>query len=285
LVVIAPVEVLTALLSSSIRSANSTGSSLTRVGANGQVQLNVNGGHIGTVIAGGLAIGLLSVVAGELASGASLKAVSEAYLGHHPDWRASLRFALSRLRSLIWLALVHAVVIVVGFVACIVPGVYFYGAFSVAVPVLLLEDVRGTKALGRSRRLVQGRWWSVAGAVLIGTLLTAVVQGAIAAVLTSASSSASNQVVTDIVSAIAGTVATTITTPFLAAVIVVLYIDLRVRKEGFDLELLAQRVGVEMPPGAAAPVFLPEPPPAPAGDGDEPPFWPPPPGWRPRGDQ
>jgi hypothetical protein len=65
-------------------------------------------------------------------------------------------------------------------------------------------------------------------------------------------------------------------------VAVVLYFDLRVRKEGFELELLAQRVGIAPPEGTTfAPSPIPPPPPV-LGD-DQPPFWPPPPGWRPGG--
>jgi hypothetical protein len=66
-----------------------------------------------------------------------------------------------------------------------------------------------------------------------------------------------------------------IATPAAAAFVTVLYIDLRVRKEGFDLLLLARRLGVERPPGQELPAFLPEPPQT----GSRPPFWPPPPGW------
>ncbi len=66
-------------------------------------------------------------------------------------------------------------------------------------------------------------------------------------------------------------------TPAAAAFITVLYIDLRVRKEGFDLLLLARRLGVERAPGQEPPSFLPEPAPV----GSQPPFWPPPPGWKP----
>ncbi len=44
-----------------------------------------------------------------------------------------------------------------------------------------------------------------------------------------------------------------ITTPFMAAVLVLIYFDLRVRKEGFDLELLSQGVGVPGAPPAGGP--------------------------------
>ncbi|HEY3238117.1 MAG TPA: hypothetical protein VGL92_01040, partial [Acidimicrobiia bacterium] len=77
------------------------------------------------------------------------------------------------------------------------------------------------------------------------------------------------------VGALANILSDVITTPFVAAVFVLVYFDLRVRKEGFDLQLLAQAMG-PLPEGG---------PPAPAGPyGAPPPAWPPPPSeWSPPG--
>ena len=81
-----------------------------------------------------------------------------------------------------------------------------------------------------------------------------------------------------LIAAVAGTAGALVSTPFSAAYHTVLYFDLRVRKEAFDLQLLAQRIGVDPPAGAhlgpAAPVD--------ETGGDQPPFWPPPPGWKPQ---
>jgi hypothetical protein len=66
-------------------------------------------------------------------------------------------------------------------------------------------------------------------------------------------------------------------------VLTVLYFDLRVRKEGFDLELLSRRMGVD-PATVANPAFLPPampPPPPSPGPQDRPTGWPPPPDGRP----
>jgi hypothetical protein len=56
-----------------------------------------------------------------------------------------------------------------------------------------------------------------------------------------------------------------------------------VRKEAFDLQLLAQQIGVD-PDSVAVPAA-----PLRVGtwedeldDGEQPPYWPPPPGWKPR---
>ena len=56
-----------------------------------------------------------------------------------------------------------------------------------------------------------------------------------------------------VANAIATGIAAVLTTPFTAAVTALIYFELRVRKEGFDLALLAQRMGVAPPPGGFAP--------------------------------
>jgi hypothetical protein len=228
-------------------------------------------------MAGILVIGVLSFIAAEIATASSFKVVSGAYLDTPPDWRESLRFAISKLGSLVWLSVLTGFLLVLGLLACVIPGVYFYGAWAVAVPALLLEDLRGRRALKRSRQLVEGRWWATVGALLVALILSSIVQGMFSGLLLAVVAGGGNDVVEAIAQAIASTAASVLTTPFTAAVITALYFDLRVRKEGFDLELLARRVGVEPPPGGRSDLL---PPPPPTRDA-EPPFWPPPPGWRP----
>ena len=94
----------------------------------------------------------------------------------------------------------------------------------------------------------------------------------------------------DIIRVVAGTASSAVTTPFIAGVITVLYFDLRVRKEGFDLELLAREVGVDPDDLDRSTVpLIPPPPPTPPPftdrPGSQPPFWPPPPGWKPEPDE
>jgi hypothetical protein len=113
----------------------------------------------------------------------------------------------------------------------------------------------------------------------LSSILGGAIEGAVVGVSTVQAGQAS--VIGVVVNIVAGTVSSVLTTPFVAAFVTVLYFDLRVRKEAFDLQLLAQRIGVDPPAGA---LLAPS---APLVDdrGDEPPFWPPPPGWKPRSGQ
>jgi hypothetical protein len=195
-------------------------------------------------------IGLvITFISTAIATAGVFRMVSGLYLGDEPDWRDSLRFAFRRLGSVLWLLTIVGVLQAIGIVLCLVPGIWMYGAFAVAMPVLLVEDVRGSKAVRRSVDLVKGRFWPTFGAVFIGALLAGFVQGVFTAPVFVAQAVEANTVVTFLLTATANVAGTALTLPFTAALTTVIYFDLRVRKEGFDLFLLAQRMGVEAPEG------------------------------------
>jgi hypothetical protein len=221
---------------------------------------------------------VINIVSSALAQAACLKSVSDTYLGTETDWVASLRFGFRRLGSLLWLTLIHGVIVLLGFAACIAPGVWLYVAWSVAVPVLLIEGTRGFGALRRSFNLVRRRWWPTAGILLLANILaTAVAAGIGLLALPLLFAGRDNEFVYDLANGVFGAVASVLTIPFTAAVVAVIYFDLRVRKEGFDLQLMAQRIGA--PAGSVSPTLMPWSQPVPgAGGGWVPP---PPPGWQP----
>lgn len=206
-------------------------------------------GVVWTFLAALLVQVLVVGVAGVLAIAAAFKALSDAYLDHPPTWRGSLRFALARIGSLLWIGVEAMVVVSIGVVLFVLPGIWLGVAFSVAVPVLLLEGTRGRRALGRSKGLVSGRWWptlvTLAAAVLLQVVVGAMVAGIVGGVAGGLSGGSG------VAAVLARLVTTTLVgvavTPFRAAVVTVIYFDLRVRKEGFDLQLLAEGIGHSLP--------------------------------------
>lgn len=239
--------------------------------------------HDAAILAVGLGAGVfISFIAGLLAQAGCFRAIADAYLGEEARWSSSLRYALRRLPALIALTIVAALLELLAAIACLIPGIYLWGAFSVAIPALLVEGAGPFRALGRSRRLVKGRWWTAFGVVFVGQLLVVILSSVLTGLVVGVAfaNPPRNSATGFILNTLASTIGSMLTTPAAAAFATVLYIDLRVRKEGFDLFLLAQRLGVEREPGAEpmAPDFLPQ---APAWTGDKSPFWPPPPGWTP----
>jgi hypothetical protein len=219
---------------------------------------------------------LLATLGSLLATGAAFKALGDAYMGNQPDVGGSIGYAGKRLHSFLWMSILVVVVIAAGFLLFIIPGIYIAVALSVVVPVLMMENVRGGKALYRSRDLVKGRWWPTFGILLLGYFLIPFIIGAIIGLLFNAVLLSDIESVSTnfIISGIGDTIVSLITTPLTAAVITVIYFDLRVRKEGFDLELLARDLGSQLPPGSAqqsAPA-----PTEPGGSPTGPPNYPPP---------
>jgi len=173
-------------------------------------------------------------------------------------------------------------VTLVGLLLCILPGVYLWVGFYVAIPVLLVEGSGPFGSMGRSRRLVKGRWWGTFGVAIVGILLVAVLTYVIDLVLVGVAFAGPhpNTVTGFVLRTLASTIASMLTMPAAAAFATVLYIDLRVRKEGFDLLLLARGIGSSSTPFGDVPPYVPSAPAAPAASA-QPPFWPPPPGWTP----
>lgn len=273
-VVLAPVFALSALIRISIPAGDSLFQD-TQPGTTPEFDFD----DLWALVAGTLLIALLGYIASQVATGACFKSVSGAYLDENPDWRESLRFARSKLGSLLWVSFLMVIGLAPAFLALVLPGLYLYVAWSVAAPVVLLEDVRGWSALKRSRQLVKGRFWPAVAVLILVAVLTGIVQAIFLGLAAGVVSVTGNELASAVADAVGQTVSSALTTPLSAAVLAVLYFDLRVRKEGFDLELLARRMGVD-PSTVPGIDFAPRP--APPVNDDQPPFWPPPPGWKPR---
>ena len=227
-------------------------------------------------------VAIVSGLSTLLATAACFKAVADAWLGARPEAGRSLRFALRNLLRLVWLAIVWGCGLTLGFIALIVPGVWLFVAWSLAVPALLFERTGAFKSLGRSFRLVRGRWWPVCGALVVAYLLAGIISGIVQLIPEgiAAGLAGDSDVANGIAAVIGGTVSAMISTPFTAAVVVLLYFDQRVRKEGFDLQLLAEGLGTTRDPDAPLPAPLVGPDVTPEQRAAAP-YWPPPPGWVP----
>jgi hypothetical protein len=271
LVVVGPAQVLIAIVNVSAIPDYRPGSTLFGSSSND----SVTEADLWTYVAAGLTSLVVGFLASQFATGACFRAVAETYLGHRTGWRSSLAFAARRFHSILWIVLLGGTLTVLGAFFCVIPGIYLAVAFAVALPVLMSEGQKGRKALGRSRSLVRGRWWKTALLLLVAGILSTLLSSIVSGAISSLSVTGDNPIALFVIAAVAGTAGALISTPFSAAYHTVLYFDLRVRKEAFDLRLLASRLGIEPPPDW-------EPPPEPGPPtGAQPPFWPPPPGWNP----
>lgn len=72
-----------------------------------------------------------------------------------------------------------SLLIAIGFIFLILPGLYLYGRLAIVGPVVVAEERNPFRAIGRSFALTKGKGWAVLGLILIiaivGLILTLVV--------------------------------------------------------------------------------------------------------------
>jgi len=114
-------------------------------------------------------------------------------------------------------------------------------------PALMLEGKKFWSTVARAWRLTRGSFWRLLGIYLLANLLVTVLMylvvvpaGLVAGFLTTTTGSDD---LTVLVSAIGQVVGLTLSTTFLAAVVALLYVDVRIRREGLDLELARAAAG------------------------------------------
>ena len=174
-----------------------------------------------------------------IATAATVFVVSESYLGRPLEAADALRRAAPLFSQLIVCSLLLAIVVMFGFLCFFFPGVVLLCGLLLAFPALVLEP--GTSplaALSRSWWLTRGARWRMLGLLVTLVVLLYVPIIAIAALVTILLPSGSGQTHDVVTLAIVG-VLQMLLYPLLYCVLTVAYYDLRVRKEGFDLEVLA----------------------------------------------
>ena len=156
--------------------------------------------------------------------------------------KASLGEFLARGLPLIFpvigVAVLYFLMMMVGFVLLVIPGMIIFIMYMVAIPVAVVERPGVFKSLSRSKVLTKGNRWRVFGAYLVIVIITMAITVVIGLVTTGAAFQ------TELYSAgIAFGLANYISGAFLAAlgavVIAVIYHELRMAKEGVDAEEIA----------------------------------------------
>jgi len=121
----------------------------------------------------------------------------------------------------------------------IVPYLYVYVRFQVAAPALIIERLGPVQALKRSWQLVRFSWWRTFGLIMLLNLLAiAVMIGPLLVLFGSLEVVIQGDAATEIlVTNVATTLVFMLVTPIQMLATILYYIDLRVRKESFDLEI------------------------------------------------
>ncbi len=207
---------------------------------------------------------LTSLVLGSVLTGMLTVAVTQDVIGV----RLGIAEVWRRVRPGIWrllgLVLITSVVPAVGLLFCLAPGIWLWGMWAVGVPALMAERATVRGALRRSWLLVRGTFWRVWGIRALGVLITMVLGEFLAAPfaivgvlgnssMLDASGSTGVPVLYLVMTALGSAVSATFTAPVRAGIDALLYVDLRMRREGLDIVLqLPPRIATTAPAARTA---------------------------------
>jgi len=210
-----------------------------------------------------LLVGLFIVL--PLAEAATTRAVSDRYLDRETSVGVSYAAALRRLGALVLQSLVLLggtllgiavlVALIVGLsiaagaagaglgILLLLPAVAFaifvYVRTSLAPPAIVLEGLSGIRGLARSWNLVRGLGWRMLGIRLLLALITVIIEGVVGVLITlpGFGLDANSRF---LLQQIGSAVAAVFVSPITYIGVTLLYYDARIRKEGFDIEMLAR---------------------------------------------
>lgn len=168
------------------------------------------------------------------------RAAADVYLGEIPTVGTTYRFALSRIGSILWVSILYGFVVAGGSILLLIPGIYFFVALVFSPAAVVIEGARGVEALKRSRALSKGHWWKIFGTLILAYLLVSVLSVVFVMPFWIASFFAGP--VGWILVAIGSSIGNVLLVPFLTVIVILLYFDMRIRREGFDLSLMAREL-------------------------------------------
>jgi hypothetical protein len=168
-------------------------------------------------------------------------AVSEYCLGIKPSFARSYARVFTAPGRLLMTVLLSSFILFVGFIALFVPGLVLSVWYVFVGPVVVLEGLGGMAALRRSRELGRGYYARNLGIAFVTQLIVFVfifvlsVLIAIPMVLLGASENL-------IAAEFLGAVAAAAVTPVFVVALVLLYYDMRARREGYGAAQLAEDI-------------------------------------------
>jgi hypothetical protein len=189
---------------------------------------------VANLIAGALVYVLLGAVITLIAR--------DVYFDRPPDVAEAFRTIGRRIFPLFAVSLCVLVMLFVGLILLLLPALYPLARFFAARQVVLLEQAGFGTALSRASALSAGLKWHILGTLALAGLLSfAVSFGA---------SLVANMIPSHILMRTVATMVAVCVQPFFAIAETLLYYDLRIRKEAFDIEYLAGNAAVVPPQNA-----------------------------------
>ncbi|HKE13061.1 MAG TPA: hypothetical protein VKE73_15960, partial [Myxococcota bacterium] len=160
--------------------------------------------------------------------------IGELYLGHSVAIGDAYRQSLEIFPAMVGTLLLSGLAVLGAYLLLIIPGIFVSLWFVLITQVMVFERTFGSRALARSRELMRGNLLRAVGIMLLEVVLSSVLGFGVGLAVT--------VLPFGWLQAVANGITSSIASAFGAAALVVLYFDIRCRKEAFDLEHLARLV-------------------------------------------
>jgi hypothetical protein len=201
-----------------------------------------NSALVGVSVVVGILTIIVVIIAYLLSQGATVSAVADLYVGHGTTIRASFQKVRRDLGTLFGVVMLNGLAVAGGMILFIIPGIYIACRLMIAVPAAVLENLGPRSSLERSFALTKdsaGRAFLILLLYFV-LLMVAMIAFTFPATL-GAATAQNNPAMMRIwlgLAQVLNTVGTVLVTPILTIASSILYFDLRVRKEAFDLQMM-----------------------------------------------
>ena len=209
----------------------------------------LSGGPVVSTAAGigSLLAALFGMVSMQLSDGAIIHAVSDVYLGREMSAGRSLTHVWHRLWPLIISSIIRGIASFLAALLLFIPGIYVWSRYATVGAVAVLENKGGNDTADRAWKLSEGRAWHCFVALFIAFVIYSALTGLVyyagylAGIVTLNAQQSPLFLIMQQLPPV-------LFYPIVSVVTTLIYYDLRVRKEAFDLEMMASELGAAPTP-------------------------------------
>jgi Membrane domain of glycerophosphoryl diester phosphodiesterase len=217
----------------------------------------VSGQFIGVIVSI-LFAGLVSYIAIAVSHAATVMSVSDLHLDRATSIASAYTAAKGSMLRVVGISFVIGLAVGIGFLFLIAPGIYLALAWSLAIPVTVLEGGGLSVSTTRSQNLTKGSRGRIFVIYLLLAILTIVVSLIIelplqmVAGIVGRGNPSGALAIMQLMQGLGTFLSTSLVGPLATIALTLIYYDQRVRKEGFDLQLMMATMQQGTPAVAAA---------------------------------
>jgi hypothetical protein len=210
------------------------------------------------------AVNIVGNIAAMFTSGALTYAALERYLGRETTIIGAYRFGANRFLRLLSASIILFLAAMGGFLALVIPCFFVLLWGMLLMPIVVVENRGGVAAFKRARELSGGHLWrlfvlalGLGLAIFIFALALVALASVVVALVAPNQAEAidlsnSAELLGEAVGIVLTILFQAVWWPLLAAAQLLLYLDLRIRREAYDLELLAEAAEARVAAARAA---------------------------------